>query len=172
MWSCALPDNDPMDAANVRAAGYFVARTHTTCRRCRKSTRLMAVALPQDHQTLQEGSDDGEHCAVWQFAAGYALLFYIEHLCDGVRRRLIRLSPFFRLTYSPSTLNSYWANHCEYCDALLEDHDLHCEPGGAFMPSSATAAAHIELQHILEPFAARASGYAFEPAFFALMRST
>jgi len=72
------------------------------------------------------------------------------------RDRLHRISPFFRLAHSAATLNSYWANHCEHCGTLLGDHELHCEPDGAFMPSSEAAAANIQLQQV--PEALRSGG--------------
>jgi hypothetical protein len=95
----------------------------------------------------------------------------VEHLPDKVRDRLNQLSRFFRPAHSAATLNTHWANHCEHCGRLLDDHELHCEPG-AFMASSKAAAATIELVHIAEPFAAVAAGYAVEPEFFACMRKS
>jgi len=66
-------------------------------------------------------------------------------------------------------MNSYWANHCEQCGNLLGDHDLHCEPEGAFMPTSEAAAKAIQLLRFDAPFAAAAVGYACEPQFFSSM---
>jgi hypothetical protein len=85
---------------------------------------------------------------------------------------LNQLSQFFRLAHSAATLSSYWANHCEHCGTLLGDHELHCEPDGAFTPSSEAAAANIHLLRIQEPFEAVAAGYAFEPEFFGFMRKS
>jgi len=106
----------------------------------------------------------------WQRAGVNAFLFYVEYLPDAVQGRLRDLSPSFRFAYSDATLSSYWANHCDHCGRLLGDHELHCEPEGAFVPVSETAAAAIELLKIEEPFEAAADGYAFEPEFFRLMR--
>jgi hypothetical protein len=66
-------------------------------------------------------------------------------------------------------LNSYWANHCEHCGALLGDHELHCEFDCAFMPSSEPSAAKIELLHVREPLEATVAGYAIEPEYFRFM---
>jgi len=90
----------------------------------------------------------------------------VQQLPQAVQDRLTQLSRFFRLSFSEATLNSYWANHCEHCGTLLGDHELHCEPDGAFMPSSEAEAANIRLLHIAEPFAAATAGYALEPEFF------
>jgi len=48
---------------------------------------------------------------------------------------------------------------------MLHDHDLFCEPGGAFMPISAEAARRIQFVTIESCFQAAAGGYAYEPAF-------
>ena len=167
----------PLPGANVRSQSYFVARASMRCPYCALPTRLLALALPQDHETLNEDAQDEEDdCAerppeAWQRADANAFLFYVEHLPDGVRDRLNQLSGHFRPAQSAATLNTHWANHCEHCGRVLDDHELHCEPG-AFMAASETAAAAIELLGISEPFAAVAAGYAMEPEFFAFMRKS
>ena len=163
--------------ANVRSHTYYVARTKVRCWHCGLSTRLLALAMPHNHETLngdtQPDADCGDPASdAWQRAAVNAMLFYVERLPDDVQDRLNRISPFFRLAHSTATLNSYWANHCEHCGTLLGDHELHCEPDGAFMPSSEATAANIQLQQIQEPFEAVAAGYAFEPEFFGFMRKS
>jgi hypothetical protein len=160
--------------ANVRSQTYYVARTDMRCWHCGLSTRLLALAMPRDHETLDEDAQADADCGdraseAWHGAAVNAIIFYVECLPDGVKDRLNLISPFFRLAHSTATLNSYWANHCEHCGTLLGDHELHCEPDGAFMPSSEAAAANIQLQQIQEPFEAVAAGYAFEPEFFGFM---
>jgi hypothetical protein len=161
---------------NVRSQTYYVARTTVPCWHCGLSTQLLALAMPQNHETLhmdtRGGADDRPDVDTWQRANLHAFLFYVEYLPDGVQGRLSHISQFFRLAYSAATLNSYWANHCEYCGTLLPDHELHCEPDGAFMPSTEVAAANIRLLQIHEPFEAVAAGYAFEPEFFRSMRAS
>jgi hypothetical protein len=175
----------PLPGANVRSASYFVARTSVRCPHCGLPTRLLALALPHDHETLNEDAeheheDEHEHDdegsaerppEAWQRAGVNAFLFYVERLPKGVRDRLNELSHRFHPAHSAATLSTYWANHCEHCGRPLDDHELHCEPG-AFMPSSEAAAADIELVRIPEPFAAVAAGYATEPEFFACMRTS
>jgi hypothetical protein len=62
-----------------------------------------------------------------------------------------------------------WANHCEHCDALVGDDDLHCEPGG-FMPGHADEAQAISLFEVRQAFQAVAAGYAVDPEFFVHIR--
>jgi len=162
-----MADLQSSNDLNVRSADYYVARTSVPCRHCGLPTRLLALALPPGHETLDA---DAEGSSAWQPVHANAFLFYVQYLPDAVRFRLEQHSPFYRLAYSEATLNSYWANHCEHCGRLLGDHELHCEPDGAFMPSSETEASNVQLLHIEEPFAAAAAGYALEPEFFAFMR--
>lgn len=163
--------------ANVRSHSYFVARISMRCPHCGLPTRLLAVAVPHDHETLEDDAEgDAGDCAepaaeAWQRANINAFLFYVQELPDGVRDRLHQMSQCFRPAHCAATLNSYWINHCEHCSRPLGDYELHCEPG-VFMASSEAAAANIELARIQEPFAAVAAGYAMDPEFLAFMRKS
>jgi hypothetical protein len=172
-----MSEIQPLPAANVRSPTYYVARTNVRCWHCGLSAGLLALAIPHDHETLDGDTQADADCDesapdAWQRAGLNAFLFYVERLPDGVQDRLNQLSQFFRLAHSAATLNSYWANHCEHCGTLLGDHELHCEPDGAFTPSSEAAAANIQLLRIQEPFEAVAAGYVFEPEFFGFMRKS
>ena len=169
-----MSDLNTDSGINFRSDGYLIARTVGTCLHCRGETRLVALMLPPGHEsrsTSDEGVQDGEssptHDDSWERTPCYALLFYIESLPDAVRHRLQALAPTYRFANSPATQDSYWANHCERCGGLQEDHELFCEPEGAFLPVSPAAAAIIELLPIHESLEAGAAGYAVDPAFIA-----
>ena len=172
--SAAQPLPDP----NVRSQSYYAVCTDTGCWYCGLSTRVLALAVPHNHEILDAdapGVTGGHDAAVpdeWQRANINAFLFYVEFIPAGVQRRLTQLSRHYRLAHSNATLGSYWANHCQHCGALLGDHELHCEPDGAFVPTSEGAATRIQLLQIHEPFEALAAGYAFEPEFFRFMNKS
>jgi hypothetical protein len=131
--------------------------------------------MPRMHETLDaDTSDDGDGGGFgqdeWQSTDAHAFLFYVEQVPDDVQHRLQELSQDFRLAHSAATQNFYWANHCGHCGTLLDDHELHCEPDGAFAPSDEDAAAAIELLQVVAPLRAAASGYTLEPEFFRFMR--
>jgi len=162
---------------NVRAESYFAARAQARCWHCQRATSVLAVALPPNHLTLEEkvpddasGDADEDAAGVWQPVDGHAFLFHIESLSDEVSRRLTGLWAPFRPMHGEATMRTHWANHCQHCETLLDDHELHCEPDGAFVPTSESAAALIELHEIAEPFIASAGGYTLEPEFFGFMR--
>lgn len=181
---------ESLSDANLRSPTYYVAQTHAACRNCGLSTRLLALALPRMHETLEEWpsaveaepdgvaadgvaadgvAPGGSAADNWQHADVDAFLFYVEQLPDRVQRHLRQISPGYRQARSAATQSVYWVNHCEHCGALLDDYELHCEPEGAFMPCSEAEAGKIYLMQILEPIEALAAGYSPDPVFFGLM---
>ena len=164
--------------ANVQSPAYYVARTNAKCWHCGSTTRLLALAVPPEHATLyvdsQPDTGDGGEVVrqVWQRADISAFLFHVEQLGDDVKVRLQQLSEHFRPVECAVTQSFCWENHCEHCGELLGDNELHCEPDGAFLPTSAAAASEIYLVHIREPFEAAAGGIALEPEFFSCMRKS
>jgi hypothetical protein len=160
-------DQQP-DAANVRASNYYIAHTDTRCGHCGRSTPVLALVLPEEHEALDAETADGLN--EWQSVSASAIVFYVVYLPHAVQARVSQLCPAFRMAHSAATANSYWANHCVHCGALLGDHELHCEPDGGFMPSSEAEAARIRLFRVDDAFEAAAAGYALEPEFFEFMR--
>ncbi len=153
---------------NVRCDSYWIARATGECDRCHAETRFVALALPPHHQSLALDWDieQDEWVAYnWETAAWGAFLFYVEYLPEQVRRRLQRASKGYGFAFSERTQGSYWANHCATCAALIEDHDLFCEPDGAFLPTTAAGAAAVTLERVDESFEAGAIGYACDPQF-------
>jgi hypothetical protein len=159
-----VPLSAPHHEINIRSASFFIARKRGACMRCYESTSLIAVALPYGHLTLQQDADG------WEIATLNAFTFYVDYFPDEIGRRLQEFSTSYRLDFCNETLDTYWANHCERCASLQSDHELFCEPGGAFAPISESEAAAIELTVIEAQFEASAAGYAYQPEFFEFMR--
>jgi hypothetical protein len=152
---------------NYRSSTYSIARTATRCWHCGQSTCVLAVLLPEDHETLDP--ETGEESKAWQPAGGSAFVFFLTYLPDSVQRRLSQLSSTIRLADNESAATCYWANHCDHCGLLLDDPELHGETD-AFMPCNEAAAQNIVLLQVNESFEALAAGYAFEPEFLRFMR--
>jgi hypothetical protein len=148
-------------SANIRSSSYYVAETQARCAQCGEYCRVLGLALPLNHETL----DDGE----WQKVEANAFIFHIAGLPDPVSRHLLEHFAGFHQTCGDDPSESFWANHCPHCASVFSDDELHCEPGG-FMPSDALEAQAISLTHVQQAFSALAAGYALEPEFFASMR--
>ena len=146
------------DQWDFRSASYLLAQSVVLCWRCQQPTSVVCLGLSPGHERRLENMWESIHTGV--------LLFYVEHLLPDVAMVLQELSPQYRLDNSKTTGHYYWINHCQHCFALLEDHDLHCEPDGAFLPASAHVAEQILLIRSTGRFLARVGGISDEPLFF------
>jgi len=177
---------------NIRSPRYLLAHTLGTCWHCRAPTQLFALVVPPGHEAL-ELDDEAQDAAgdeaqnetqneaqsetqnealavdIWCAATHHAFLFYIEFLPAVIQDRLKQFTQSYRLEFSDAAHEPYWANHCERCGSLLDDHELFCEPEGAFLPTSESSAGAIHLLALDEAFEAAAAGYAYEPQFFDAM---
>jgi hypothetical protein len=149
--------------ANIRCAGYWIASTMSRCGSCGELTRVVAVALPPGHETLDLDASEGA-AETWVCATLPAVLFAVYHLTEPVRRELQRRSVAYRLTSVDGA--EQWNNHCEHCGAPQDEEELHGEPDAGFMPASADTGARIRVEAIAEPFLAGAAGYAPDPVFW------
>jgi hypothetical protein len=161
----ATDPNAPLPNANLRAPSYYIARTCVACPHCGAATLLTALALGAGH----EARDD--ELGEWEAVQANAFCFYVAAVSRAVYRRLRRTAPNFKFVRSEGAGDGYWANHCQHCDLVISDEELHGEPGvHGFALCSEVHAANVDLMEVREAFEASAGGYALEPEFFALMR--
>jgi hypothetical protein len=175
----AQADNGDDTAINIRSSRYCIAHTVGRCWHCDAPTPLVALALPPGHEALEWDDDarDDEGLSselprdqtsrdMSGTAAHAALLFYVEYIPEAVGHRLKALVPSYRFGYSEAVAGCYWANHCERCGSLQDDHELFCEPDGAFLPTTETSARLVHLLPVHEAIEVGAAGYAYDPPFF------
>jgi len=132
---------------------------------------LLALAVPSGHAALdpEDSVVDEAQANAWSVMHRPAFLFYVGSLSATVRSRLERLAPSYSIDRREDDMDGCWANHCVQCGACLGDHELFCEPDGAFVPTSQSRAGSIRLSATGEPFAALAAGYIPDPPFFDAM---
>jgi hypothetical protein len=152
-----------IEETNVRSAAYLLAQSVAVCGRCLQPTSAFSLGLLPGHERQVDGK--------WEPVDVGALLFYVDYLPPEVILVAQELSLHFRLDYSRPTATEYWINHCQNCGELLEDHDMHCEPGGAFLPLDARDAGNILLVEVRESFSARVRGCSYDLPFFASMQT-
>lgn len=151
--------------ANLRAQNYYIARTCVACPHCGAPTLLTALALGPAHEERDDELGD------WQPVAGNAFCFYVAAVSREVYLRLLKSAPNFKFAPEGNAGEGSWANHCQHCDRVISDDELHGEPGvHGFVLCSEAHAASVDLIEVCEPFEALAAGYSLEPEFFALMR--
>jgi hypothetical protein len=147
---------------NFRSTGYLLAQSVFACWHCLRPTAVFCLGSSPGHERHLGDK--------WESVDMDVLLFYVEYLPPDVAMVLQELSPQYRPDNSATTKRNYWINHCQHCGALLEDHDLHCEPDGAFLPATAHVAEQILFVAITGLFLARVGGISEGPSFFASQR--
>jgi hypothetical protein len=162
-------DHEP---ANVRSKRYWVARTVHPCAHCGRPTSLAALAVPPAHETLFQGEEAVASPSIdrWESVSFSAFLFNVGSLSNEAALRIAAVSKGYRLALDLPDRSQCWANHCDRCGIPQDDHELFCEPEGAFFPIAVSHAAAIELLEIGEPIEAFAGGYVCDPPFFEFMR--
>ncbi|MEA3106776.1 MAG: hypothetical protein QOI88_1381 [Gammaproteobacteria bacterium] len=160
-----MPSPHASHEINIRSSRFYIARTVSTCWHCGSPTALVALAVPPGHETL----DVDDEVSAWSVADHNAFLFYIDFLPAAIQDRLNQHLPSYRRGDGALAAGSYWANHCGRCGSRLDDHELFCEPEGAFSPTSESTAAAIRLAAVDEAFETSAAGYSYEPQYFSAM---
>jgi hypothetical protein len=152
-----------------RAATYAILSATARCGACGDFTHVVAIAVPAAHEVFAGDA--------WEPGSSGVRLFYVESLPASVRQRLALLAPWYRSSEprvvavakdTRDLAERGWGNHCEHCDAPLDDHDLHCEPDGAFTPAlsgaDSGAAMRVLRWEIREPLEVVAGGAGDDPA--------
>lgn len=75
----------------------------------------------------------------------FTILNYIEDLPQTLISLLKPISDSYYKSFSKTTKSKYYNNHCIHCQTMFGDFFMHCEPNGAFFPTSVTAAKKISL---------------------------
>ncbi len=151
------------EETNIRSAAYLLVQSVAVCGRCLQPTSAFSLGLLPGYERLVDER--------WESVDAGVLLFYVDYLPPEVILVAQELSLHFWLDYSAPTATEYWVNHCQNCGELLEDHELHCEPGGAFLPLGPRDAEKILLVEIRESFSAWVRGCSDELLFFASMQT-
>lgn len=177
--------NTAADASNIKSSNYFILESTISCWKCKRQTRVFALAFPAGHQILalpevdeeEFDSDDAYEAWAndpssykWLSAETGACIHYIEHLPDAVVARIRTLTPHFWFDHSKMADESYWMNHCECCGMKQGDFNLHCEPRGAFLPLWEKDLAQLVKHQVNEPFEACHNGGYGELELFDLIR--
>ncbi|MCX5591926.1 DUF5710 domain-containing protein [Alcaligenes endophyticus] len=133
----------------IRASHYFIAKSHTTCWRCKQMTAVFAFALPPGHE-VYEWEDD--QTGYWYSPDGFCILSMVSDLAAPASHAMHRLTKNYHMAYSKKADARYFMNHCEHCNATQGDFYMHHEPGGAFFPTSEWEAQCIHLYPVNAPF--------------------
>jgi hypothetical protein len=118
------------DSSSVTADSAFVACAPTTCWKCGGPIEVITIYC-------KTGAVDGQPLSSFCVSS-------VTSVAPALSNELKRW-PHFRLSYSRTAEEEYWANHCTHCDTLQGDFFLHNEPDGPFFSMDAQALTSIQL---------------------------
>ena len=147
-----IPDNKkisdfeewlPADSGIIIKNPLLIAKSKRACWKCNNETPLIAISsekyIMEDY--INEESEELE----WNIVNSLTLFHDVTYIPANIIEMIQKRFPFFKLTYSRTIGGKYWANTCAHCKALQGDFFNHCEPDGAFFPTSEDEAREIEL---------------------------
>ena len=113
---------------------YLIGKMYS-CWRCGAKMPVVAILAPQ-----VEGAE-GEIC----------ILSEITELPEAILTYIQRRVPTFKLTFSKTIEQKYFANTCPKCGMLTGDFYLHDEPGAPFLPTDEHEAATLYMTELSLP---------------------
>jgi hypothetical protein len=119
------------DKLKIRAPLYLIGKK-IECWRC--ESRMSAVAL------LAPNVDGTEN--------EVCILSNVQHLPDDVLSYVQKRVPTYKLKFSKTEGEKYFANTCPKCGVLSGDFFLHSEPGAPFFPTEEEEAKSLYLTEI------------------------
>jgi hypothetical protein len=119
------------DKLKIRAPLYLIGKK-IECWRC--ESRMSAVAL------LAPNVDGTEN--------EVCILSNVQHLPDNVLSYVQKRVPTYKLKFSKTEGEKYFANTCPKCGVLSGDFFLHSEPGAPFFPTEEEEAKSLYLTEI------------------------
>jgi len=126
-----LQNMDDDEKLKIKAPLYLIGKK-IECWRCAARMSVVAILAPK-----VEGTDN-EIC----------ILTNIRHLPKDVIAYIQRRVPTFKLKYSKTEEEKYFANTCPKCGVLSGDFFLHLEPGAPFFPTEEDEARSLYLTEI------------------------
>ena len=122
------------DLFNMKAsAPFYLIESYETCWKCGKRTSVIALAA--------SGVEDDEKRKFNSFST----LSDVEQIPQRLQTLIDKKYLNYYMDYSKTAESYYFMNHCEHCEAKLGDFFLHCEPDGAFFPTTEAAAKEKKL---------------------------
>lgn len=163
---------------NIRATSYSVARTHTSCWKCKKSTAVYGLLLHPGHEVFERLTDcnfDDDELTVediaaaqerrWRVVESDVVYYNLTYLSESVAARLRSQS---RNRYRMDRVNGAdtdsLMNHCEHCGVRQSERRLNrSDDSGAIDNYAFAYMTHsgppqpIEMATVDEPFEATGS---------------
>lgn len=140
----------------IRSPFYYIAESLSHCWKCSARSPVFSFILPEEHEEFRFFEDEDFKVSYdmgeWQTHGYRGTVSNVRDMSTQVTSQIRRFTQDFKLAYSRAAGTGYFMNHCQHCTAKLGDFFMHCEPGGAFFPTSPEQASKITLFRVSERF--------------------
>jgi hypothetical protein len=120
------------DIETVANAPIYLLETYTSCWRCEKNSRVIAIA--------SAGIND-------EISGQLVVYSHVRYLPEHIFELIKSNYAFYYKDFSKTSKSFYYINHCA-CKVSLGDFFMHNEPGGAFHPLNDEHAKDIKMVKI------------------------
>lgn len=123
------------EKANIFSPGFWVASSIERCQQCREYTPCFTFLLPSGNKELDLEIDENEPLEWITHSHEYFLKDVWSLSTTAIERMQISTKSYY-VDSTSDTTRPYWANHCQNCNAILDESLMFGEPGGGFSPES------------------------------------
>lgn len=99
---------------------FYIALNTKTCYKCAEITPVIALAAEQFYFLDHEDNDDGDDIEEWAFSDDFSFFSMPSYLNNEIASLLKEKYPHYKLGYSRTAGDKYWANHCIHCGHCRE----------------------------------------------------
>lgn len=137
---------------DLRSDHFYIAEANKKCYKCNKMTIVYTFLLDTFEYTYAIEEIDGNENfkTFWVQQSTPSFINNITALNGAAKQAMMNYTNNYHMKGI-----RYFGNHCDHCDALQGDYNLHVDPGGAFRPMDENDLKTIKLFKIEEPFFAR-----------------
>lgn len=153
---------------NFMAKYFYLAQTHKSCYRCKESTLVNAIILPEGFEAideftiedLEEAGVDLRNKLVFCNNDYLSILSYVTYISPEALWQIHKYvdEDFWKKKYSFSTHHSYYRSICHFCGSAQGDNFVISEYNSAFYPSKIEDFEKIKFYRIDEEIKAYAGG--------------
>ncbi|GIM55547.1 DUF5710 domain-containing protein [Capnocytophaga cynodegmi] len=135
-----------IDTENIKIiikAPFYLALNTRECWRCKNE--IPVISLYSDNFYQLDYSGENAEYETFEKVEAKSFFSEIVFLDSDISKFLKQNFTFFKLGFSKTINDKYWANHCIKCNSLQGDFFNHSEPGGPFCPVTEDECAKLTL---------------------------
>ena len=111
---------------------FYIAINKRLCWKCGEETTV--ISLYSDNFLSLDYDNEDSDILKFDKLCNKSFFSNVTYLDKSIANFIKQNFPFYKVGYSKTIQDKYWANHCEKCNSLQGDFFNYSEPGGPFYP--------------------------------------